>query len=129
MCIRDRYDGVCGFCGWCVALAIRRNRDAFHFATLQGAVARNLLEARDASALEQLDTIYVVDQEGNILNRSEAVAFVMRRLGWPWSWAGLLVGVLPGCIRDFLYGVVAHNRYLFGVCQVGAPRTQRRAQR
>lgn len=92
-------------------------------------VARNLLGARDASALERLDTIYVVDQEGNILNRSAAVAFVMRRLGWPWSWAGLLVGVLPGCIRDFLYGVVARNRYLFGVCQLGYPHTAHRISR
>ena len=110
------YDGACGFCGWCVALAARQDAGVFRFATLQGVEGRSLLKAHDASALERPDTIYVVDRDGNVFSRSAAVILVMQHLSLPWRWAAGLVGVLPKRVRDYMYDAVARNRYLFGAC-------------
>jgi len=40
--------------------------------------------------------------------------FVLKTLGIPWSWAGI-IGVLPDSLLNFGYDSLAHNRYrIFG---------------
>ena len=94
------YDGACGFCGRFAAFVQRRDsRRAFAFEHLQGDAGRRLVDARGADS-GRLDTIYLVDGAGRLLARSTAVIFVMRCLGWPWSWLGAAAVVLPLRLRD-----------------------------
>ena len=118
------YDGACGFCGRFAAFVQRRDsRRAFAFEHLQGDAGRRLVDARGADS-GRLDTIYLVDGAGRLLARSTAVIFVMRCLGWPWSWLGAAAVVLPLRLRDAVYNGIARNRYLFGgACDMGASET------
>ena len=121
------YDGACGFCGRFAAF-VRRcdNRGAFAFEHLQSEAGKRLAEAKGGDS-SRLDTIYVVDGAGRLLARSTAVIFVMRCLGWPWSWVGAVASVLPLRVRDAAYNGIARNRYLFGgVCDVESLDTARR---
>ena len=115
------YDGECGFCGrFAGFVKCADRRGAFELEPLQGARARRALEARGVDG-RRLDTLYVIDAEGNLLGRSAAVIFVLRCLGWPWSWAAVFA-VLPVRVRDAMYNAFAQNRWVFGgaTCDVSA---------
>lgn len=122
------YDGTCGFCGRFVRFVRSRDRRrALSFAHLQSAMAKGVLAGKDVDG-SRLDTLYVIGPDGGVLGKAGAVIFVMRCLGWPWCWVALL-SVLPVCILDAAYGLVARNRRLFGGrCEV-EPRKQRQEGR
>jgi predicted DCC family thiol-disulfide oxidoreductase YuxK len=108
------YDGVCGLCDRLVQLVLRRDRrQQFRFAALQSALAAETL-GRFGKPLDVLDTIYVVTEDGRLLQKGRAILFVMGALGMPWSMAQLFAP-LPTRVLDWLYDRVARNRYrLFG---------------
>jgi predicted DCC family thiol-disulfide oxidoreductase YuxK len=118
------YDGVCGLCNRLNQFVLRRDREGiFRFASLQSALAARIL-ARHGANPQDLDTVYVVlnhdltkEAQGDerLLPRSEAVIFVLKRLGGIWKALGLFVQLLPRVLRDWGYRVVARNRYrVFG---------------
>jgi predicted DCC family thiol-disulfide oxidoreductase YuxK len=122
------YDGVCVACNWFTRFVISRDKaGCFRFAPLQSDVAKAVL-ARHGRAAQDLDTVYVIADEGTaeerVLAKSAAGLHVLSRLGWPWRAAGVL-RVLPAPLRDRLYGVFVRNRYrLFGrheTCPLPAP--------
>jgi predicted DCC family thiol-disulfide oxidoreductase YuxK len=112
------YDGVCGMCNRMVRFVLRRDREGvFRFAALQSPLAERVLAGQGLRASE-LDTFYVVDGE-EVLARSEAVMFVLRRLGGMWGVGAGVFRLLPRGMRDRMYGVVARNRYrVFGKYEV-----------
>jgi predicted DCC family thiol-disulfide oxidoreductase YuxK len=97
-----------------VRFVLRRDREGvFRFAALQSPLAGRVLAAQGLRA-SQLDTFYVFDGE-EVLARSEAVMFVLRRLGGIWRVGAGAFRLLPRGMRDGMYGVVARNRYrVFG---------------
>jgi len=116
------YDGVCGLCNRLVRSIIKRDREGiFVFASLQSGLAKGILEAH-AENPSQFDTIYVVAdfdparsdaaRTTPLLARSDAARFVVRELGGIWRAAARALDLLPRAIRDWMYGVVARNRYL-----------------
>ena len=118
------YDGVCGLCDRLNQFVLRRDREGiFRFASLQSPLAARIL-ARHGSNPQDLDTVYVVlnhdltkqaQWDERLLPRSEAVIFVLKRLGGIWKVLGLFVQLLPRLLRDWGYRVVARNRYrVFG---------------
>lgn len=112
------YDGVCGFCNKCVQFVLRHD-DAkiFRFASLQSSFGLQVLGEHgvDASALK---TVYVLpsdDEGGVLLQRSEAILFLMHRLGGIWRVLAKMGGLVPRSIRDWVYNVIASHRYqIFG---------------
>lgn len=79
------YDGVCGLCNRLVQFVLRRDRAGwFRFASLQSALAGRIL-ARHGADARDLDTVYVVvdyeQADERVLNRSDAVVFILRQLG------------------------------------------------
>lgn len=112
------YDGVCGLCNRVVRFVLRRDRhDRFRFASLQSAFAVRLLE-RHGRRPEGLDTLYLVVDEGGkgeqLLSKSQAVLYILERLGGVWRLAALL-RACPSAVLDAGYDVIARNRYrLFG---------------
>lgn len=104
------YDGVCGLCDRFTRFVIARDRrDVFRVAALQGEYARTTLavHGRDES---RLDTVVVLTGEGRLLEKSAAVLFVLRELGWPWRILALGRWV-PSQLRDAVYDFVARHRF------------------
>jgi predicted DCC family thiol-disulfide oxidoreductase YuxK len=112
------YDGVCGLCNRTVQFVLRYDREKkFRFAPLQSAFGARLLGEKGVDASD-LNSFYIVvfREEGEVLlERSDAVLFVMERLRGIWPAMALVFRLVPRELRDWGYGVIARNRYrLFG---------------
>ena len=127
------YDGVCGLCNRLNRVVLARDpAGCFRFAALQSALAREIL-ARHGRDPRDLDTLYLVLAPGRpeerLLQKSDAVLWILRELGGPWRAAGAL-RVLPRRARDLGYDLVARTRYrLFGrydSCPLPDPRHRAR---
>lgn len=118
------YDGVCGLCNRLNQFILKRDSaDRFRFASLQHALAREILHryGRDA---DDLNTVYVIADYGarteRLLSKGRAVIHVLRTLGGAWRLARILE-VLPVALVDALYAFVARHRYRwFGRYEPGA---------
>ena len=112
------YDGVCGLCNRLTQFLLKHDRhDRLRYASLQSEFAAVIL-TRHGKDPSDLDTVYVVQayQEANekLLARSDAILSLAQGLGGIWSLGGLLK-VLPRFFRDWIYNLVARNRYrVFG---------------
>ena len=113
------YDGVCGLCNRLVQFVLKNDRnDVFRFASLQSKLAEEIL-VRHRLRSESLETVYVVLDYGlaeeRLLSRLNAVVYVLQQLGGPLTYVSALLRVLPAPVQNFLYGLVARNRYrVFG---------------
>ena len=113
------YDGVCGLCNRLVQFVLKNDgNDVFRFASLQSKLAEQIL-VRHRLRSESLETVYVVLDYGlaeeRVLSRLNAVVYVLQQLGGPLTYVSALLRVLPAPVQNFLYGLVARNRYrVFG---------------
>ena len=103
------YDGECSFCNSQVRFIRERDtRNRFRFVPLQSDEGRELL--RKAGLPEnELDSV-VYDKSGRQYLRSSAVLSILRDMGRGWSLLYSLV-IVPACIRDAFYRLVARNRH------------------
>ena len=115
------FDGVCGLCNAWVDFILKRDRAGiFSFAPLQGNYAKEM----EPEASKNLNTmIYLVS--GQRYYRTGAILRILRDLGGIWYLAWVFWFV-PFFIRDFLYGLIARNRYrIFGKkesCRIPTPK-------
>ena len=121
------FDGVCNLCSGAVRWIIARDAAAeIRFASLQSAVARELLAARGLLAIP--DSLVLIDEAGVHL-RSDGAIRLARHLGFPWSLA-IVAKLVPRSIRDALYNWIVRNRYRwFGrkaTCMVPTPELRAR---
>jgi predicted DCC family thiol-disulfide oxidoreductase YuxK len=117
------FDGVCNLCNGFVQFVIARDPQArFQFAALQSSAAERLLGPRDTHG-DWPDSMVLVT-EGRVFTRSAAALRILRGLRVPWPLAFAFI-VVPPPLRDWLYDIVARNRYRwFGrrdVCMVPTP--------
>jgi predicted DCC family thiol-disulfide oxidoreductase YuxK len=82
----------------------------FNYAPLQGETFERLLGAQR----EKLpDSVIVLDEAGGLYLRSDAVIFMLQRLGW--QGLASTLAILPAALRDVLYSLVANVRFtIFG---------------
>jgi predicted DCC family thiol-disulfide oxidoreductase YuxK len=124
------FDGVCNLCNGIVRFVIERDPHArFQFAALSSDAGARALAA--ASAPQVLpDSLVVIEDDGRVFMRSDAVLRVGRRLRFPWPLAAYAAAVVPRVIRDWIYDQVARRRYQwFGrreACMAPAPRLRDR---
>jgi predicted DCC family thiol-disulfide oxidoreductase YuxK len=111
------YDGVCGLCNRLVQFVLKRDASGiFRFAALQSNYAAKILQVHHLDP-QDLNTVYVVDGE-QLFTSSDAVIFVLRRLGGLWKVMASALRIFPRSLRDWGYKLVASNRYLvFGKYQ------------
>ncbi len=114
---------MCNVCNGAVQFVIDRDPSArFRFGALQSRAARLVLRERYTLPTVP-DSIVLLDESG-VFTRSDAVLRVARGLRFPWPLAYGLI-VVPRPIRDWLYDIVARNRYAwFGkrdACTVPTP--------
>ena len=112
------YDGVCGLCNRLNQFVLPRDPGGlFDFASLQSETGRSIVKRLGRNP-DDLDTFYVVTnyRTGSpaLLTKAYAGFFVMKMIGPPWSWLGVL-RLLPRALLDWGYDLTARYRYrLFG---------------
>lgn len=107
------FDGVCNLCNGFVRFVIKRDRkNLFKFASLQSKYGIELLAKHHiSSTLPQ--TVMVYDGE-RFFTQTEAVLKITGSLSGAWKATAIFL-IIPAFIRDYLYRLVAKNRYkLFG---------------
>lgn len=103
------FDGVCRFCDASVNFIIDRDpKQTFRFAALQSDVGQRLLCEHQLSTTD-LNTIVLIEGS-RVSNRSTAALRIARRLRFPWNLLCVFL-ILPNPLRDFVYKVIAANRY------------------
>ena len=115
------FDGQCALCHDFVQFVLREDRSArpFSFSPLQGHLIRDTLPEDVRRKLP--DSVVVLDKN-NVLVRSAAVIYVMKRLGGIWFLAASLLSFLPRALRDFGYVAVASLRKtMFGTTKETCP--------
>lgn len=124
------FDGVCNLCNASVQFIIDRDpRAELRFASLQSGPAAKLFEEHGMKAPEgDPDSILLVE-DGKIYERSTAALRIARRMSGLWSVLYAFI-VVPRPIRDFVYKIIARNRYRwFGkseMCRVPTPELRAR---
>lgn len=122
------FDGVCNLCNGFVNFMIPRDRkNIFLFGSLQSEKVKNILKQHNAS-ITDISTVILLEDD-RLYTQSTAVLRILRKMsgGWP-----LLYGfiVVPRPIRDFIYNLIARNRYkLFGkkdACMLPTPELKAR---
>jgi predicted DCC family thiol-disulfide oxidoreductase YuxK len=116
------FDGDCGLCHRTVRFVLSEDQEGtFRFAPLKGPT----FEQRTGLPTVG-ETVVVQTGEGVLLFRSQAVRYLLLRLGGLWRLVGGLIGLVPRAFRDNLYDGVALVRHrLFPqpseACPVGLP--------
>ena len=107
------FDGVCNLCNSSVQFVLKRDkRKYFKFAALQSNSGQELLKQFDLPVNNF--TSFVLIENDKIYLKSTAALQVAKRLGGVWSLLFIFI-IIPSPIRDFVYNLVAKNRYkIFG---------------
>lgn len=101
------FDGVCHLCnGFVDSMITLDTNHTFYFAPLQGETAQKLLPAQDRA---QLNSVIYYESE-NLFYSSTAILKILIGLGGVFR-IFKLFWAIPRPLRDFIYGIVARNRY------------------
>ena len=101
------FDGVCGLCNAFIDfLLISDTKKFFKYAPLQGRTAEKLLPVE---RVQKIETI-VVSHGDQLLLKSSAALLIFTHLGGIWRLFYLFY-LVPTPLRDFIYDVIARNRY------------------
>ena len=103
------FDGVCNLCTSSVQFIIRHDSAAvFKFLSIQSDLGR---ERYRTAGLDPDDfNTLVLLTGGRTLVRSAAALEIVKQLGGVWR-LFTVVRVVPRPLRDWIYGVIARNRY------------------
>ncbi|MFT4754472.1 MAG: putative DCC family thiol-disulfide oxidoreductase YuxK [Salibacteraceae bacterium] len=116
------FDGYCGLCNKSVDWLIQRNTlHTFKFSPLQGEFAKTLpLIDIDLNQPNSL----VVWEKNMVFQKTSGVFQILKKLPFPWK-LFLLFSIIPSFISDYVYDIVATNRYRwFGKsesCRIATP--------
>lgn len=115
------YDGHCGLCHGFVRFVLSEDQSAkpFSFAPLQGEQIKRAIADRVYSTLP--NSVVVVDESKNVLTRSTAVIYVLRRLGGLWLVFASFLSLVPRALRDVAYDAIASVRRSFGATEQVCP--------
>ncbi|MEE8380972.1 MAG: DCC1-like thiol-disulfide oxidoreductase family protein [Thermodesulfobacteriota bacterium] len=108
------FDGLCNLCNWTVNFVIKRDKKSiFNFTTCQSDAGKQILTA-DGLDIGEVSTVYLIENK-TVYDKSTAVLRILKKLPFPWYLAYLLI-VIPKRVRDYIYNLVARNRYRwFGI--------------
>ena len=104
------YDGHCGLCHGLVRFVLSEDQSAhpFSFAPLQGEEIKRTIAESIRAKLP--DSVVVVEENRNVLTRSAAVIYVLKRLGGLWFLCATLLSLVPRALRDLAYDAIASVR-------------------
>lgn len=103
------FDGVCKLCNRSVNFILRIDRQGrLKLAPLQSDYGRRVLE-RHGMKSGPLDSMMLLEGE-RLMVKSTAIIRISKYLGGLWPLCMIML-IIPRFIRDFLYGIIAKNRY------------------
>ncbi len=103
------YDGYCGLCNASIKLLLHIDKHKiFRYASLQSAFATNTLQPLGINNTN-INT-FLFYSNGNIYSRSGAVLLIIKKLNMPYKLL-YVFNIFPSFMLDFLYNIVAKNRY------------------
>lgn len=101
------FDGVCGLCNSSVDFLIQKDTQRnLKYSPQQGDSIKSLDIHVNPENMESI----IFYSEGNIYEKSRAVAAIASKLPYPWK-LGSLVRFIPTFIADPIYNWIARNRY------------------
>jgi len=101
------FDGVCGLCNYFVDFLLRRDKyNKLLFAPLQGETASQNLGVDPHQTFDSV----VFYKNGKQYTKSGAAIRILAELGGLWQLTLILL-IIPAFIRNFVYDIVATNRY------------------
>jgi len=104
------FDGVCNLCNSAIQFVIKHDKkNIYKFAALQSDVAKLLLNERGIDS-SQIDSIILIDPNIAYYTKSAAALEIGKSFGGGWRLLGVFRWV-PKPIRDWVYDLVAKNRY------------------
>ncbi|WP_223590109.1 thiol-disulfide oxidoreductase DCC family protein [Neobacillus bataviensis] len=102
------FDGVCNLCNNSVHFILKRDINrSFKFASLQGETGQKLLKQY---GLNTAMNSFVLIENNKPYLKSTAALRVCMKLRGAWRLFSLFI-VIPKPFRDFVYEVIANNRY------------------
>src|SRR5438309_4927429 len=103
------FDGLCNLCCAAVDFIIAHDRrERFHFCPLQSEAAHELLDKEQPNQANTGSIIFI--ENGRSCSGSTAWFLIARYLdGW-WPLLYMFLAV-PRPLRDFVYNLIANNRY------------------
>ena len=105
------FDGICNLCNNTVQFLIKRDkRDIFKFASLQSKFGQDFCKSHGISVNELTSVIYFKNKK--VYQKSSAALHAFNDLGGLWKGFFILL-IVPKFIRDFIYDLIAKNRYRF----------------
>ncbi|WP_332694991.1 thiol-disulfide oxidoreductase DCC family protein [Halalkalibacter lacteus] len=121
------FDGLCHFCHGSVQFIIKRDSTCtFAFASLQSKTGKELINKYNIP--EDTNSLVLIDGDSYYV-KSAAVLRICQKLRAPWKLLSFF-RIVPSSIRDFIYDVVAKNRYKwFGkkeICTIPPPVVRKR---
>ena len=103
------FDGVCNLCNSSVNFIIDRDKkNVFKFAALQSEAGQKFLDKFGINK-NDFDSVVLLD-ENKFYSKSTAALMIVKE--FPSLWKALFVFIIiPAPLRNFLYDLVAKNRY------------------
>ena len=114
------YDAACPFCSKVVRFILKQEKKKqLFFSSLQGEFTKSFLPKYGVSEVD-LSTFYLF-QEDHVYSKSTAALRLLPYLKW-YLFLFNIFWIIPPFIRDFLYDIIAKNRYkLFrDTCEIGS---------
>ena len=103
------FDGVCNLCNGFVVFVVKRDPNAkFKFASLQSEEGEKVQKEFDMDP-DNIKTMVLVDNDKYYV-KSDAALRIFKELSGLWSLLYYFI-IIPRPIRDFVYDIVAKNRY------------------
>lgn len=123
------FDGVCNLCNASVQKVIQMDPEGkINFASLQSELGQELLE-KFKLPQEDFDTVVLVDQD-QFFTKSDVPLQIFRTIGGNWTFLYLVFKIVPKFIRDWMYTLIAKNRYhIWGKqesCMLPSPKLKER---
>ena len=106
------FDGVCNFCnGWVNFIINQDPQKIFLFCPLQSETGKNLLaKCKNYDEKKNSETVILVEK-GTCYFKSDVAIMIGKNLSGIWFLISLLLRITPRFIRDFVYDIIAKNRY------------------
>ena len=104
------FDGVCNLCNSSVIFVLQHEpKPVFKFASIQSEAGKELLLWCGLS--EKYADAVILINNGKFYSGSTAALKIGQTLKFPWSWLASMGFIVPGFIRDWVYGLIAKHRY------------------
>ena len=101
------FDGVCNLCQGSVRYLIKHDKKGvLKFASLQGNYAKDFVNETEIQSMQSI--LYF---DGKMLYKKSTAVLKLSSLLGGWHQLLLLGYILPRFVRDWLYNIVAKNRY------------------